>query len=248
MACNDGGVIHAYQLNTTLTGNRYDYNKAWNRGGVWFIDQGQTTVMQSILSHSEATHSGVMYAYQGNITMENISCLRNKADEKGVLHTDQVINMSIKYSSFSQNYVKNAKRGAWYMKTTQALFQGVSFSDNAADRGGVLYALYCKISLITTTFKNNSADSDGGAMYMKKTNLNSSNSLLIHCNRAKVGIIYLRQSTAYFNGQTDVLNNSPSCLVFERLSNVSFLGKTSFINGYELIGPNVRAEVQQGAS
>ena len=63
-------------------------------------------------------------------------------------------------------------------------------------------------------------------MHMKKTNLNSSNSLLIHCNRAKVGIIYLRQSTAYFNGQTDVLNISPSCLIFE--SNVSFLGKNFF--------------------
>ena len=108
---------------------------------MWFIDQGQTTVMQSILSHSEATHSGVMYAYQGNIMMKNISCLRNKADEKGVLHMDQVINMSIKYSSFSQNYVKNAKGGAWYMKTTQAMFQGVSFTDNAADCGGAFVCI-----------------------------------------------------------------------------------------------------------
>ena len=261
MADNDGGVIHAYQLSMTLTGNRYDYNKAWNRGGVWFIYQGQITVMQSIISHSEAVSSGVMYAYQGNITMRNVSCLRNNASDKGVIHTDQVSNMSIKFSSFSQNYVKKAKGGAWYMKKTQALFQTVSFSDNAAYHGGALYSSCCNISLINVIFKRNEAHSDGGAMYMKTTDLNISGLLLIHSNKAKIGVFYLIQSTAYFNGQTDIINNSGSFLILE--SNVTFLGITSFINGFELtelMEPklklniremelyNIKAKVQQGGA
>ena len=55
----------------------------------------------------------------------------------------QVINISVKYSSFSQNCVKNAKGGARYMKLSQAFLVVIvvcipapPLSDNVADRGG----------------------------------------------------------------------------------------------------------------
>ena len=256
MAYNDGGVIHAYQLNMTLIGNRYDYNETCKRGGVWFISQGQILVMQNIISHSKAISYGVMYAYQGNITMRNISCLRNNASYKGVIHTEVSI-VSVKFSSFSQNYVKKSKGGAWYMKKSQALFQRVNFSDNAAYHGGAFYSSCCSILLINVTFKQNEADSDGGAMYMKTTNLNTTGSLLVHNNRAKIGTIYLIQSIAYFKGQAGILNNFGSFLILQ--SNIIFLGKIFFINGSELTEPkfnigvmepynNIRAEVQQGGA
>ena len=126
------------------------------------------------------------------------------------------------------------------MKKTQALFQTVSFSDNAAHHGGALYSSCCSILLINATFKQNEADSDGGAMYMKTTNLNSSGSLLVHSNKAKIGVIYLIQSTAYFNGQAGILNNSGSFLILQ--SNVTFFEKISFINCFKLTEPNLISE------
>ena len=100
---NDGGVIHAYQLSMTLTGSRYDYNEA-NKGGVCFINQGQITVIQSIVSHSNAENDGgVLYLIESNITVSENNFLNNYTmNDGGVIRSHQS-NITLSRSFFDSN-------------------------------------------------------------------------------------------------------------------------------------------------
>lgn len=69
-AHNDGGVIDSYEHHTLVIGNGFESNNARNRGGVLSIYRGSFALVKNILSHNEAAEGGVIYADQGNVTME----------------------------------------------------------------------------------------------------------------------------------------------------------------------------------
>ena len=245
-AHKDGGAIHAFELHITIEGCSYIDNRAGNRGGVWFIYQSNVTIVQSIVSHSEATDGGVIYANQGNITMQNTSCIASIADKGGALHTDQST-VSIYHSTIRSSTARKVDGGAWLMEDGQALLQDVSFINNSANRGGALSSSYSNLLLNSTTFKQNVANNDGGAIYLSKCNLNSFKSLLINLNRANIGVIYLLGSVANFYGQTTFFNNFGSCLLSNSIA--IFTGHAFFYNSSELIQSHINTtEIREGGA
>ena len=223
-AQNDGGVIHAFELYVTIKGNIYNNNRAENRGGVCFAYQGSLEVFQSIMSDSEATDGGVIYADQEKIKMANVSCLRNKAEQGGTLCTDHST-VSISCSSFSQSIADNIG-GAWSLEGCQAMLEDVSFTKNCANSGGALYSSNSSMSLLGAEFQQNSANTTGGALYSSQSELKTLKTLLISVNEARLGAVYMVGSTAHLNGPTLVLENTGSFLMFNSIA--IFTGKSKF--------------------
>ena len=218
IADNNGGEIYAYQVYATIMGNSFNGNRAGNRGGVFFVYQGiQTLVTQSVVSRSQAVEGGVIYADQGNITVENISCIQNKANEGGVFHIDMSA-LAAKHSAFSQN-LASSNGGVFFMEDSSVKFQGISCKSNTAHTGGTIY---CKSSTFETF-----------------------DSLLISNSSASIAVVYLLGSTASFDDKTELSLCTGSCLVFN--SNVTFNGLTNFIECLERIASDKPEMLEGGA-
>ena len=216
-ALNDGGAINANELHAVVAESSYDRNTCGNKGGVWFAYQGNLTVTQSILSHSEAANGAVMYINQGYVTIENISCIRNSADRGGAFNTDQST-ARVRYSAFSQNSAFG-NGGAWFMDNSSSLLQGVSITSNTAKVGG---AVYSSISRIKST-----------------------DFLLIHNNTATTGILYMAGSQAHFSDTVEFSTNSGSCLLFNSI--VTFRGHSRFLSFYEPVSNDTTKLQEGGA-
>lgn len=212
---------------------------------MWFVYQSNVTITQSIVSYSEATDGGAMYANQGNITMENTSCIVSIADKGGALHTDQST-VSIYHSTITSSTARKVDGGAWLIENGQALLQEVNFINNSANRGGALSSSYSSLLLNSTTFKQNAANNDGGAIYASKCELNSFESLFISCNRANIGVVYLLGSVTNVYGQITFTDNSGSYLLSNSIA--VFKGHAVFQNSSELIKSHDIKEIREGGA
>ena len=231
-ASNDGGAIWAHEANTMTTRNYYDHNIAGNRGGVWNVYKGCLTVLQSNLSHNEATDGGAIYADLGNMTVENTTLVGNRASKGGALHTYQSTALIT-----GTHFIKNSAQkygGGWLMREGSASVVNSVFEQNSAsNQGGTWHMEDSRVNLEGINITKSSASS-GAALYATGSMLNASKSLLINGNTAnRMGTFYIIHSLFNFDGETEFSENCGSFVMFN--SNTAFLGITKFINCSETV-------------
>ncbi|MBO4480196.1 MAG: YadA-like family protein [Alphaproteobacteria bacterium] len=187
-----------FTLNTTTTGS----GAAIYSGGTLNIDGGTYS------SNTAATSGGAIYMSKG--TVANATFTGNNAASGGAMHVDSAATtpVVISGSTFTNN-TATTQGGAINARSSQLAISNSSFEGNSSEgKAGALYL--SQITTITdTSFRNNTAGTEGGAIYHysnKKLTINADQENVEFSGNTANGVgndIYASSAyTLYLNANT----------------------------------------------
>ena len=191
-----GGAIYAVNnCSISIKNSYFDENQAYygyKYGDVIAMYQGSLNIIESeftssfdsrvvyllecsaLLELNEVNHShgGVVYAMRSSVIFLNNNISDSRASQGGVVY---MINSSVamQYSIFEHNFAQSdAERGGviYSMDESSISMKSCIFRSNSAWYGGVIYyeGLYLDLSISDCNFLYNSAESQGGVLYLTK--------------------------------------------------------------------------------
>ena len=218
-----GGVLSL--SNCTAVINRcYFANNEANDGGVMYLEYGSSAVMNnSVLTHNFA---GVLQDHVGNL-INNVSVNHGHG---GVIYAIRQSNVTIFDCHFSMNQAANGGGTIQMVYNSILLIKTSLFFGNSAKFGGAIHMLAnSPLSTDNCSFISNTAGLVGGAVsvYNGESQFLAliSSSVFSH-NFASMGVIYIMDTTAIFNGTVEFSNNSGS--VYGYSGDLQFNGSMTF--------------------
>ncbi|KYQ91245.1 putative transmembrane protein [Tieghemostelium lacteum] len=171
-AAIDSPMIIGSQMNEVMFINcKFLNNKSmrygalsWGPLGGGRFENCQFTNNQAVTGHGGAIHMNNMNSRTDII---NSKFLGNKAVKGGALYAS-LSNLVIQSTTFS-NSTASADGGALFLESMtrvigEEYWTDLTFQYNFAARGGAIYDIGCVLSYQTSTFLNNSASTNGGAI------------------------------------------------------------------------------------
>jgi predicted outer membrane repeat protein len=188
---SEGAVLYYDKSGTagavTVSGSTISHNAADSDGGAFYLYEATSLAVSSSTfddNISDDEYGGAIYAEKlGPITVEGSTFSGNSTgdDDGGAIYTDTDGRLTVSSSTFDGNNVGDDEGGAIYLYDTDLTLSGSSFHSNDGGEGGAVYiegtSATAAESITTSTFAGNHAnDSEGGAIYDDKGNLQISNS------------------------------------------------------------------------
>ena len=219
----------------------------WEPGGAVYLAHGEISIgtgSNVIFTHNYAQHGGAIYLINGTLNIDSNASLTFShniivSNEGGAVHLQNgelVINTNAKL-----NFTYNSARlgGAVYLYFSKICIDtdAMHFYHNSGSLGGGIYSVYGAMHINTNksvTFVNNTAQSQGGAMYLES----SVNSSIVVSNSSK---LLLFNNSAFQGGALYVIPSSFTITVGYQ-SSIQFVNNTA--HG---IGGAVYAEMQPAA-
>ena len=190
-ATYSGGAIHMQKTRVSFVNCTFErnsakslLNKKTGGGAIFSRDRSNITVQESLFKENTATKSGgaiVMEKTRGsfvNCTFERNSLkgLSDKSSFGGAIFSRDRSNITVQESLFKENTVTSSG-GAIHMQETRGSFVNCTFERNSAKSllnkkkgGGAIFSRdRSNITVQESLFKENTATSTGGAIYMQKT-------------------------------------------------------------------------------
>ena len=268
------GIMFAQHTNTSFTRCKIKHNKAseWF-GGVACIEKGRIDFIESEVLENFAEVSGGVVDVNG--ASVNIHCCKFSNNSVrhyfgGILHAQQA-NIAVSKSILT-NSMASKEGGAIMIENSNMAISDSRFINNTGSHGGAIHFYQNQwnyiINIRNTSFSNNSAAFDGGAVHgvsqaviFRNSNFSSSYALQggaiytsgktfiqmvdtrIYLNRANTGIVYMLDSIGKFAGSTDFLENLGS--LFLHNSNVNITGHSKFISN---TSPNNNITITEGGA
>ena len=172
---NLAGAILLYASNSNLDNNTFEYNKA-NNGGALFIYDGEenNNVTNSIFREnsilSGGQDGGAIYSYGINTLYENNTFHHNTAVRNGgaIFEFTNAVNTTINNCSFSENYALSNE-----------------------SLGGAFFTYSENNTIKNSKFIHNYAMSNGGGIFVRKSNTLIENSIFDRNVGARGGAIYI---------------------------------------------------------
>ena len=172
---NLAGAILLYASNSNLDNNTFEYNKA-NNGGALFIYDGEANnnVTNSIFREnsilSGGQDGGAIYSYGINTLYENNTFHHNTAVRNGgaIFEFTNAVNTTINNCSFSENYALSNE-----------------------SLGGAFFTYSENNTIKNSKFIHNYAMSNGGGIFVRKSNTLIENSIFDRNVGARGGAIYI---------------------------------------------------------
>ena len=179
-----------------------------------YLEYGSSAVMNnSVLTHNFA---GVLQEHVGNL-INNVSVNHGHG---GVIYAIRQSNVTIFDCHFSMNQAANGGGTIQMVYNSILLIKTSLFFGNSAKFGGAIHMLAnSPLSTDNCSFISNTAGLVGGAVsvYNGESQFLAliSSSVFSH-NFASMGVIYIMDTTAIFNGTVEFSNNSGSvyCLLY----------------------------------
>ena len=165
-----GGAIHAKNASTDIvvTDSTFTDNSAAQTGAAITMRNGESlTITDSTFTGNTATGNGVWYS-DIDVKVENSTFDHNASSSRagGALYLYQLASVTITGSQFTNN-VAGAAGGAGKIEYSALSIADSSFSANSANNdGGGLYVGEADgpVTISTSTFADNSAGDDGGGL------------------------------------------------------------------------------------
>lgn len=163
----NGGTV-TINSTSTFTGN----TATANDGGAIYTATGVVTVSDSAFTNNAAgTDGGAIAVASGTLTLTNDAFTTNRADDGGALYHNSATLLTIANSTFTGNLADgeaDGDGGAITLNSSAAnsrlTLSGSTFSNNIAnDDGGALWINAEPVTIITSTFSSNQARSGNGA-------------------------------------------------------------------------------------
>ena len=208
-----GGAIHAASNGTsvfedvTFIGNSCDTSSGL--GGALYMDKGTIEISDCSFRGNAACYGGAVGCSQAAVTVKNSTFTSNSAAMMGgAIHIQGLFGaecvpgtLNVSGGSFRDNSAKYG--GAISVTTTggSLVLSDSTVSSNTADiRGGAIYTQDgCTID-ITTDLTDNSAGSNGGAVYASQGTLTVTGDLTGNHADYDGGAIYAQTTTVTVNG------------------------------------------------
>ncbi len=156
-----GGAFLAGTSTATLTNTTVSGNTALSGGGMSIY--GEMNFVDSVLSGNHATSGGGAYSY-GNLNFLNCEISGNTASGGGAVYSRIGATLTLSDTTVSNNTADNAGGGIDVNSQSEATITDSLFSNNSADVGGAIYNRG-DLHLEATAFNNNTAVTDGGAIF-----------------------------------------------------------------------------------
>ena len=190
---NGGSAVYMYRtLNTNskvnFTGTVFDDNRANgnNGGAVYFYDDGTNykNYATSFVNCNFTNNKGyqapaIMWTNSQNGIIDNCMFVNNTANiGSGAVYVYKGTNLLINNTDFIHNVAKDENAGAVKLSldsatSTNARIYNSNFENNTADDdGGALYITSAYNDIKNNNFTNNSAGRCGGAIYLSASNTN----------------------------------------------------------------------------
>ena len=163
-----GGAIVWFGDNSTINNCKFTNNKASEEGGAIFayIDEyvPKTNFTNCIFDVNHADSNGGAFYGKGNCSILDSTFTNNDAIQYGGAIYWEGIDGIIAGCTFSNNWAKLG--GAIYSRETLTVDK-CDFYKNRANYGGAIYSYRSEIYVYNSTFTENSANNDGGALYLE---------------------------------------------------------------------------------
>lgn len=163
----DGGVVYnEYETTSTFNNVIFQNNSAPNGyGGVVFND-GVLNIYDSVIASNTASGGGAGLYNSNTMNLRNVRFVNNKStDSAGAIYSTGMMNLT--GGVFENNYGDTGGAIGNYGIIGDTLFAQISdsqFSGNSATYGGAIYN-WDDIYVIDSTFQNNTATDNGGAIF-----------------------------------------------------------------------------------
>lgn len=163
----DGGVVYnEYETTSTFNNVIFQNNSAPNGyGGVAFND-GVLNIYDSVIASNTASGGGAGLYNSNTMNLRNVRFVNNKStDSAGAIYSTGMMNLT--GGVFENNYGDTGGAIGNYGIIGDTLFAQISdsqFSGNSATYGGAIYN-WDDIYVIDSTFQNNTATDNGGAIF-----------------------------------------------------------------------------------
>ena len=198
----------AINSDLTIDGKGYTID-AKNNGRIFKIASGVTVTLKNINfinGQIEDDNGGAIYSYGGSVIVSNSSFTNTTAEYSGgaiYIYSGTVI---VTNSSFT-NTTAEYNGGAIFTGSCSATVTNSTFTNTTAARnnGGAISISYGRVSVINSSFKNNSANGNGASIYSTGT-LNIKDSTFNSSNTNGTSIIYIQYS--YVDLNVNLTNNT----------------------------------------
>jgi len=163
-----GGGMQLSESNSLIDDNVIAFNSADNGGGILCDGNSNIVIKNVLLSDNSADFGGgICFWDNANPTLSKTAFIRNKAGWGGGIHAYRC-NLQIDSCGFSENEALNGNGGA------------INHSADTATVSGSAY----QASITNSNFNNNYALQSGGAVRIRKENVDSSiiNTVIYNCD------------------------------------------------------------------
>jgi len=164
MGSNSGGagILVSGHYSSLIKGNIFSNNHLANLGGALYLDFSDPGTQLSVIEDNFFT---------GNEAMAGGAIL-------------SFLHLSLKNNTFVEN-TSTAGGGALYLRNlvaqTASDVENNIFKLNRAHKGGAVYTMNAQLNMVNNVFDSNQAETDkGGALYLTKTGVPSTNTRLIN--------------------------------------------------------------------
>lgn len=160
--------------NCILTGNSVSNGAG---GGAIFFANGTLNIIDSLFeNNSSIEEAGAIFGQSGTILITNSIFDANEVTTRGGAIYNANANLTITDCVFENNISLNNGGAIVAASSGNLTVSGSLFNGNSGNRGGAIAVLSTNSDFVmsNSTFVNNSATLDGGAMYLGGANANSS--------------------------------------------------------------------------
>ncbi|MEE3323703.1 MAG: Ig-like domain repeat protein [Methanosphaera sp.] len=185
------GAIYAYNSNITLDNCTINNNKYPINSDILEMYSSNLIIKNSIIENNNVKGSNsLVYVSNGKLTIDNSIIRNNIMENKGAISTQQSTNIiqnsqfinntsqktaSALYTKNSVNTIKNSKfnsnngkeSGSLYLQESTTVIDNSQFNNNTANKlgGAILQLGNTSLTVTKSSFTNNKATYDGGAIY-----------------------------------------------------------------------------------
>ena len=169
-ATDGGGIYISYNSNSNVTGCLFSNNTStWGGGGICCYSETTPTFTACTISENSGGDFGGGINCWDNSSPVFVDCIieSNSAKLGGGMYCNDG-NYSFIDCTIQSNSCEEDGAGAYFGNNSNSLIQGCRFISNSSpEDSGAIEFYSCDATVSETTFQNNTAAAEGGAIYCK---------------------------------------------------------------------------------
>ncbi len=230
-----GGAVFTEVCNVSIKDNTLiDGNHGGTGAALYLAASSSLDAKDITVTNNRSSMNGILYLNGKEFVIDNMSASGNSAMQNGgVIYTSGSGSLSVTDSVFDKNTVTNGAGGSIYHTAGNATIANVSFTENSAKNGGVIYT------------SGNGTLSINDSVFDKNTATNGSGGSICHtAGNATIANVSFTENSAK-NGGAVYLNDADA-----QLTDVTFSKNTATTNGgaVDIVGSRVTLTGTSGFS
>ena len=193
-----GGAICCYG-SLTLKNAVFEHNTSATRGGALYVSNADETLTArlntvegcvfdgnssvsgggaALFSGDSAMSEGATVFFTGCTFTDNKADTENGDNYGGAIYVHRKSNAIIKDTAFNKNFAKTEGGAIYISGESNTTLDGSAMSENTSEAGGAISVRSSVLSITATAFDKNSADKNGGGIYVSYVGDSAVNTVL----------------------------------------------------------------------